>query len=76
MNDMTHTGIVSKVVGFGKLSKLKREFRETKNHYIDKDSTKFSKKTGNSLSGWKCQGIFIGETLDLSTIELKQEAMS
>ena len=67
----THTGLVSKEVDFGKRSQSKRDFRETKHHFISSNGDKFSKKTGHSLSGWKYKGTFIGEKLDLSTIELK-----
>lgn len=70
--NMTHIGTVSKQVGFGKQAEFKRDFRETKHHFIDTCGTKFSKKTGHSLAGWKYKGHFIGEKLDLSTIEVKQ----
>lgn len=69
---MTHTGVVSKQVDFGKTAQFKRDFRETKHHYIDQYGTKFSKITGNSLAGHKYKGQFIGEKLDLSSIELKE----
>lgn len=70
---MTHTGVVSKQVDFGKRVPVKRDFRETKHHFIDTYGTKFSKKTGHSLAGWKYKGTFIGEKLDLSSIELKED---
>lgn len=69
---MTHNGVVSKEVDFGKRVQIKRDFRETKHHYIDQYGTKFSKKNGHSLAGWKYKGTFIGEKLDLSSIELKE----
>lgn len=68
---MTHTGVVSKEVDFGKRAQITKDFRETKNHFIDSSGDKFSKKTGHSLSGWKYKGTFIGEKLDLSTIKPK-----
>lgn len=69
--NMTHSGIVSKQVDFNKKAEWERDFRETKHHFIDKYGTKFSKKTGESLAGWKYKGHFIGEKLDLSTIKVK-----
>lgn len=69
---MNLTGIVIKKIGFGKTSKALRDFRETKNHFIDANGDKFSKKTGNSLSGYKYKGVFIGETLELSSIKPKE----
>ena len=68
---MTYTGIVSKQIDFGKTSKFERNFRETKHHFIDNNGTKFSKKTGQSLDGYKYKGHFIGEVLDLKTIQQK-----
>lgn len=68
---MQYTGTVSKKVDFGKIAQWERDFRETKYHFIDKYGTKFSKKTGQSLAGWKYKGVFIGEALDLSTIKPK-----
>lgn len=68
---MNLTGIITKKIGFGKTSKVSRDFRETKNHYIDVNGDKFSKKTGNSLSGYKYKGVFFGETLELSSIKPK-----
>lgn len=72
LNPMTHAGVVSKEVDFGKRVQIKRDFRETKHHFIDAYGTKFAKKTGHSLAGWKYKGSFIGEKLDLSSIELKE----
>lgn len=72
---MTHTGTVSKQVDFEKKAEFERDFRETKHHFIDKYGTKFSKKTGQSLAGWKYKGVFIGEKLDLSTITPKKETL-
>jgi hypothetical protein len=68
---MNLTGIVVKKIGFGKTSNSLRDFRETKNHFIDANGNKFSKKTGNSSSGYKYKGVFIGETLDLGSIKPK-----
>lgn len=70
---MTHTGTVTKNVDFGRRSQSVRDFRETKHHFIDSNGEKFSKKTGNSLSGYKYKGFFIGEVLDLSTVKLKTD---
>lgn len=70
---MTHTGTVTKKVDFGKIAQWQRDFRETKHHFIDKYGTKFSKKTGQSLAGWKYRGTFFGEVLDLSTVKLKTD---
>lgn len=68
---MTHIGIISKEIDFGKRKSEKRDFRETKHHFIDQYGTKFSKKNGHSLAGWKYRGTFIGEKLDLTTIKQK-----
>lgn len=65
-------GTITKVTGFGKISrKCDIEFRETKQHYITKDGTKFNKKTLNSLGGYKYKGFFFGEQID--SIRKKEE---
>jgi hypothetical protein len=37
----THTGLVSKEVDFGKRTQSKRDFRETKHHFISSNGDKF-----------------------------------
>ena len=65
-------GTITKVIGFGKSSKkCDVEFRETKQHYITKDGTKFNKKSLNSLGGYKYKGFFFGEQIE--NIRKKQE---
>lgn len=67
-----YLGTIFKAIGFGKVSrKYDVEFRETKNHYITKDGTKFYKKSLNSLGGYKYQGFFFGERIE--SIRKKEE---
>lgn len=55
---MTHTGVVSKEVDFGKRVQIIKDFRETKNHFIDSSGDKFSKKNGSQLIGLEIQRNF------------------
>jgi len=63
------TGTVTKQVDFGKTMEVVETFRETKHHWINEKGEKFSKKTGNSLSGRKWKGIFLGRQLNLETVK-------
>lgn len=61
-------GTVEKISGFGKKSSTTVQLRDTKYHYVTKNGIKYKKSNGHSTSGTYYKGVFLGETLVLSSV--------
>jgi hypothetical protein len=66
--EMTHTVEVREQVEFGKTATKKIKVRLLKKHLVSEDGGKFRIDNGQSLSGWKYRGSFIGSAAIISTL--------